>query len=215
MAAAALGRDMGALPALRRVLTRRLRTALGEIVAGASDDGICTLEFAPRTTFAEQSTGVERYAGNAVPTPPRRPVRGAPGGHARSGSHAHLDALEIQLDEYFGGRRRRFDLPLVLAGTDFKERVWRALLDIRYGTTISYAELARRVGVVGGPRAVGRANGDNRIAIVVPCHRVIRADGGLGGYSGGLARKRRLLELEAGTAQRNLFRRSGTGSLPR
>ena len=90
-------------------------------------------------------------------------------------------------------------------GKAFQVRVWRALLEIAYGTTISYAELARRVGSIGGSRAVGRANGDNRIAIVVPCHRVIRADGDLGGYGGGLSRKRRLLDLEAGGAQATLF----------
>ena len=158
------------------------------MVAGASDEGICLLEFAHRRTFAEQVGQVERHVGAVSP-----------------GSHPYLDALESQLGEYFRGARQSFDIPLVLAGTDFQERVWRTLLEIPYGTTISYAELARRVGSNGGSRAVGRANGDNRIAIVVPCHRVIRADGDLGGYGGGLSRKRRLLELEAGSAQANLF----------
>ena len=188
MAAAALGCDLGALPAVRRVLTRSLRTTLGEMVAGATDDGICLLEFAHRKTFAEQLGRVEKHVGKPSP-----------------GSHPYLDTVEAQLDEYLRGRRRSFEIPLVLIGTDFQERVWRALLEIPYGTTISYAELARRVGSSGASRAVGRANGDNRIAVVVPCHRVIRADGDLGGYGGGLARKRRLLELEAGGDQRSLF----------
>lgn len=196
MATAALGRYMGALPALRRILIRRLRTALGEIVAGADDEGICTLEFARRNALAEQPARAKRHVGSPLPE-----------------AHPHLDALETQLGEYFSGRRRSFDLPLVLAGTDFQERVWRTLLEIRHGTTVSYAELARRVGADAWPRAVGRANGANRIAILVPCHRVIRANGDLGGYSGGLARKRLLLELEADSAQRCLFRRSGAGAL--
>ena len=163
---------------------------MGELVAGATDDGVCLLEFAHRRTFAEQMGRVERHVGAVSP-----------------GSHPHLDALESQLGEYFSRARQGFDVPLVLAGTAFQERVWRALLEIPYGTTISYAELARRVGSSGGSRAVGRANGDNRIAIVVPCHRVVRADGDLGGYGGGLSRKRRLLELESGGAQGNLFPR--------
>ena len=158
------------------------------MIAGASDDGVCLLEFAHRKTFAEQLGRVGRYVGRTSP-----------------GSHPHLSALETQLDEYFRARRRSFDLPLVLAGTEFQERVWRTLRGIPYGATISYAELARRVGSSGGSRAVGGANGDNRIAIVVPCHRVIRADGDLGGYAGGLWRKRWLLELEAGGGQRSLF----------
>ena len=96
-------------------------------------------------------------------------------------------------------------MPVVLKGTDFQERVWRALRGIPYGATISYAELARRADCEGGVRAVGSANGANRIAIVVPCHRVIRTGGDLGGYGGGLHRKRRLLDLEAGTPQRGLW----------
>ena len=103
---------------------------------------------------------------------------------------------ERQLGEYFAGRRRHFDLPLCPAGTDFQRRVWRALADIPYGTAISYRELARRVGSPKGYRAVGQANGKNPLPIILPCHRVIGADGALGGYSGGLDRKRFLLDLE-------------------
>jgi methylated-DNA-[protein]-cysteine S-methyltransferase len=103
-----------------------------------------------------------------------------------------------QLAEYFDGRRRAFDLPLVMAGSAFQQRVWRALQDIPYGETISYGELARRVGPPGTPRNVGATNGRNPIALIVPCHRVIGADGSLTGYGGGLERKRLLLDLEAG-----------------
>jgi O-6-methylguanine DNA methyltransferase len=101
-----------------------------------------------------------------------------------------------QLEEYFSGRRRRFDLPLDLRGTDFQKRCWQELLKIPYGETRSYAEIARAVGNPLAVRAVGLANGQNPIAIIVPCHRVIGSDGSLTGYGGGLETKRRLLELE-------------------
>jgi methylated-DNA-[protein]-cysteine S-methyltransferase len=103
-----------------------------------------------------------------------------------------------QLEQYFEGRRRRFELALAPAGTPFELAVWRALLEIPYGETVSYGELASRIGHPGAPRAVGAANGRNPIAVIVPCHRVIGADGSLTGFGGGLERKRLLLDLEAG-----------------
>lgn len=108
---------------------------------------------------------------------------------------ARFDAARRQLDEYFAGKRRRFDLPLAPAGTDFQRRVWWALLAIPYGEAISYGELARRVGKPRAARAVGAANGANPIAIIIPCHRVVGASG-IGGYAGGLDIKRHLLALE-------------------
>ena len=106
--------------------------------------------------------------------------------------------IREQLEEYFAGRRAAFDVPLEMAGSPFQRRVWRALQDIPYGETISYGELARRVGEPATPRNVGAANGRNPVSVIVPCHRVIGADGSLVGYGGGLERKRTLLELEAG-----------------
>ena len=158
------------------------------MVAGATDEGVCLLEFADRPVLPTQLKRVGEQVGRLAP-----------------GGHPHLDRLAAGLAEYFAGSRRDFDLPLVLSGTGFQERVWRRLLEIPYGRTISYDELARRAGSPGGSRAAGRANGDNRIAIVVPCHRVIRANGDLGGYGGGLSRKRRLLNLEAGGIQGSLL----------
>jgi methylated-DNA-[protein]-cysteine S-methyltransferase len=102
-----------------------------------------------------------------------------------------------QLGEYFDGRRAAFDLSLELAGTPFQRRVWRALLEIPYGETVSYGQLARRLGRLAASRAVGAANGQNPISVVVPCHRVVGSDGALTGYGGGLERKRFLLDLEA------------------
>lgn len=107
-----------------------------------------------------------------------------------------LRAAEAQLREYFSGRRKEFDLPLELAGTPFQRKVWRALQEIPFGKTWSYRQLAERVGSPRAVRAVGSANGKNPVSILVPCHRVIRHSGELGGYAGGLGAKRLLLDLE-------------------
>jgi methylated-DNA-[protein]-cysteine S-methyltransferase len=107
-------------------------------------------------------------------------------------------AVRAQLADYFAGARTAFDLPLELDGSPFQRRVWRALQEIPYGETTSYGELARRIGIPSAARAVGVANCHNPVAVIVPCHRVIGADGSLTGYGGGLERKRTLLELEAG-----------------
>ncbi len=101
-----------------------------------------------------------------------------------------------QLEEYFSGQRQNFSLPLRPDGTDFQCRVWSALLDVPYGSTVSYRDLARQVGSPRGYQAVGQANGRNPLPILIPCHRCLAADGSLGGYSGGLDIKRFLLQLE-------------------
>ena len=112
------------------------------------------------------------------------------------GEHRYLDQTRDELDEYFAGNREEFTIPLVIDGTPFQESVWRELLKIPFGKTTSYEQIAVRVGKAGAARAVGRANGDNRMAIIVPCHRVIGADGSLTGYGGGQRRKRWLLDHE-------------------
>lgn len=106
-------------------------------------------------------------------------------------------AVTVQLAEYFAGERREFDIPLVLNGPPFQRQAWHALREIPYGETVSYGEQARRIGQPDAARAVGAANGQNPIAVIVPCHRVIGADGSLTGFGGGLERKRLLLDLEA------------------
>lgn len=136
---------------------------------------------------------LERY----WPPAPPEPCRGGGNGRtqfAPTGASALADALRIQLDEYLSGERKVFDLPLAVSGTAHERRVYEALCGIPYGQTVSYGELARRVG--SGPRAVGQANHRNPLCIVIPCHRVIGADGSLTGYGGGLERKKRLLEIE-------------------
>ncbi|MEK6805560.1 MAG: methylated-DNA--[protein]-cysteine S-methyltransferase [Pseudomonadota bacterium] len=113
-------------------------------------------------------------------------------------SDAMLKSVSTQLKAYFDGELRAFDLPMKGEGTEFQRTVWKALCDIPYGETISYGELARRIGQPKAPRAVGLANGSNPISIIVPCHRVIGANGTLTGYGGGLPRKKWLLEHEGG-----------------
>jgi methylated-DNA-[protein]-cysteine S-methyltransferase len=125
------------------------------------------------------------------------PERGAPFDDAREGAgHPVLERARVQLAEYFAGARRAFELPLGPRGTEFQREVWRALGAIPFGATRSYAELAEGIGRPSASRAVGGANGKNPIAVIVPCHRVIGADGALTGYGGGLARKEWLLRHE-------------------
>lgn len=166
------------------ITVARILTPLGPMFAGATDAGLSLLEFADRRMLERQITILERRLGaRAVP-----------------GTHPVLEETEVQITDYFAGRRHEFELPIDLRGTPFQESVWRELLTIPYGETRSYAEQARRIGRPTAVRAVGRANGENRLAIVVPCHRVVGADGSLTGYGGGLWRKQKLLELERAPA---------------
>ena len=162
-----------------------IETPLGPMIAGASDAGVCVLEFTDRRMLEHQlATLRRRFKAAFVP-----------------GEHANLTQLRDELNEYFAGARQTFTVPLAAPGTPFEERVWKALLAIPYGETRSYADIAREVGSPAAVRAVGRANGMNRIAIVIPCHRVVNKNGELGGYGGGLWRKRRLLHLESRTPE--------------
>jgi AraC family transcriptional regulator of adaptative response/methylated-DNA-[protein]-cysteine methyltransferase len=159
-----------------------VETPLGPMVAGATESAICLLEFTDRRMLEGQLYGLRRLYGLPI----------------LAGESPLLERLREQLLEYFAGERREFDLPLDYPGSAFQRRVWQGLLRIPYGETRSYVDLAREIGAPAAARAVGRANGLNRLAILIPCHRVIAADGGLGGYGGGLWRKLRLLETEGG-----------------
>ncbi|MHA1540615.1 MAG: methylated-DNA--[protein]-cysteine S-methyltransferase [Alphaproteobacteria bacterium] len=107
-----------------------------------------------------------------------------------------LDKTKEQISEYFSGERKQFDLPVLTVGTDFQKLVWSELLKIKYGETISYLGLAERIGNKKAVRAVANANGANSIGFIIPCHRVIETNGGIGGYGGGVLLKKRLLEME-------------------
>jgi AraC family transcriptional regulator of adaptative response/methylated-DNA-[protein]-cysteine methyltransferase len=164
------------------VVTTWVESPLGPLLAGARPEGICLLEFTDRRALeAQLATVRQRFACAVVP-----------------GTHAHLDRLKDELARYFAGSLRAFTVPLVYPGTPFQQKVWDRLQKIPYGQTLSYEALATAVGVQGAQRAVGRANGQNRIAIVIPCHRVVNKSGKLGGYGGGLWRKEFLLNLERG-----------------
>lgn len=120
----------------------------------------------------------------------------ASGGRKEDRSHPTVASVATQLDEYFAGKRTSFDFTLRIRGTPFEERVWTALTKVPHGATVSYAQLAQAIGSPGAARAVGGAVGRNPLPICVPCHRVIAADGSIGGFSGGLPAKRRLLAVE-------------------
>ena len=150
---------------------------VGLLTLTASDSGLISLTFPNhKRTWAED----EQL------TPRSNPV---------------LDAAQEQLAAYFAGRLQRFDLPLAFQGTEFQVAVWRSLVAIPFGQTVCYAEIAARIGRTKAVRAVGSANGQNRMSIIVPCHRVIGSNGTLTGYAGGLPVKRRLLDFESQTSR--------------
>jgi AraC family transcriptional regulator of adaptative response/methylated-DNA-[protein]-cysteine methyltransferase len=160
-----------------------VETPLGPMLAIAGDRGLELLEFVDRRALETELRELRRTLDGAIVP----------------GDHPVLRQTRQQLTEYFGGRRREFTIPLNQRGSEFQLKAWQALCRIPYGQTRSYSDMARDVGSPAAVRAIGRVNGQNRIAIVVPCHRVIRADGTLCGYGGGRWRKQWLLDHERGS----------------
>jgi methylated-DNA-[protein]-cysteine S-methyltransferase len=144
-----------------------------------------------------RADGAGRLTGLVIGAGPQAPTQPGPVDEdgTKRGLHT-LDDAATQLDQYFAGRRQRFDLPLVMEGSPFQRQVWASLREIPFGTTVTYGQLATQLGRRGAARAVGHANARNPVPVIVPCHRVIGSSGQLTGYGGGLAAKRRLLELE-------------------
>ena len=167
------------------ITTRRIETPLGILTGAAVDHGICMLEYSDNHRDSNRLEKLQSRLGIGI----------------IKSNHPFLDQLENELKEYFDNKRKEFDVPLVLMGTNFQEKVWEALRNIPYGSTISYMELANRLGNKLVIRAAGRANGQNPLAIVVPCHRVLGANGSLVGYGGGIWRKRFLINLERDKSQ--------------
>ncbi|MBU1319893.1 MAG: methylated-DNA--[protein]-cysteine S-methyltransferase [candidate division Zixibacteria bacterium] len=163
------------------IVYRDIRSPLGDMIAGATDSGVCFLEWHDRG-------GVERIK-KRIEKRYRLPLT--------PGNNSHLDELEEEVTRYFDGKLKEFSVALDIKGTPFERSTWDQLLAIPYGKTRSYGQMADLLGKPRASRAVGRANGANYISIVVPCHRVIATNGGLGGYGGGIQRKRYLLDLEA------------------
>lgn len=162
------------------IITREYEAPCGGLLLGAYGDELCLCDWQ-----------VERHRGLID----RRLVKVLKA-DMQEGSSAVIERAVTQLDEYFAGERREFDVPLMFVGTEFQKRVWRELLNVPYGATVSYGEMARRIGMPTAVRAVANANGANSISIFAPCHRVIGSDNSLTGYGGGIEAKRWLLELE-------------------
>ncbi len=162
------------------LFAQRIETPLGTMLAVADEAGLRLLEFADRRGLERELAGLRRRLKCAI----------VPGNNRILGNTVR------QVGRYFVGESLTFDLPLAPVGSEFQLRVWTELKTITPGTTRSYAAMAVKLGIPKAPRAIGRANGSNMLALVIPCHRVIRADGSLCGYAGGLWRKQRLLEHE-------------------
>lgn len=162
------------------IIVRRYSSPCGELLLGSYGDSLCMCDWLTEKHRDLADRRLERVL-NA---------------HTVEGTLSATENAARQLDEYFAGLRTEFDVPLLFAGTDFQKTVWRALLGIPYGKTVSYKELARKIAMPDAVRAVANANGANSISIFAPCHRVIGSDGSLTGYGGGLDKKLFLLDLE-------------------
>ena len=182
-----IGVTPGRSHATRSAVMTRLLTPLGPMVACATDKGVCLLEFADRQMLKTQVERIQKQLDLVI----------APG------SNEHIAQLDSELGRYFAGDLMEFEVPVVVPGTDFQLAVWDSLRHIPYGETSTYERLALQIGRPHAQRAVGRANGDNRLAIIIPCHRVIRSDGALSGYGGGRWRKQALLDHERSHARTN------------
>jgi AraC family transcriptional regulator of adaptative response/methylated-DNA-[protein]-cysteine methyltransferase len=159
-----------------------IESPVGPLILGATDKAVCLLEFTDRRALETQIKTLRgRFDCSIVP-----------------GTNEPITQATEELGRYFAGKLRRFRVPITYPGTPFQVSVWKRLLQIPYGQTISYEHLAAEIGHKGAQRAVGTANGKNRIAIIIPCHRVVNKSGQLGGYGGGLWRKQFLLDLEQG-----------------
>lgn len=162
--------------------TTTIDTPLGIMLAGATEDGVCMLEYTDEERINREYKELTKLLDAEV----------------IEGENRHFSKLRQQLNEYFDGKRKVFDIPLVIPGTQFQQEVWQELQKIPYGSTRSYKEQSMAINKLDAIRAVAGANGANRIAIIIPCHRVIGEDGSLTGYGGGLWRKKWLLDLEKG-----------------
>jgi AraC family transcriptional regulator, regulatory protein of adaptative response / methylated-DNA-[protein]-cysteine methyltransferase len=169
----------------RVLMINRILTPLGPMIAAADGSALYLLEFVDRRTLARQFSGLRDRLGCGFCI----------------GENAILERARRETEQYFAGGRRQFTVPIDFPGTDFQQAVWRQLREIAYGQTTTYEAIAKRIGRDRAVRAVGRANGDNRLALVVPCHRVVGRNGRLTGYAGGLRRKEWLLAHERSVGQ--------------
>lgn len=162
------------------LLSKSIQTKIGPMIAMATNEALVLLEFHDRPILEYELKELQQRYGYKI----------------EAGSNGVLDQIQVELDAYFEGKLTRFETPLALPAMPFQKQIWSVLQEIPYGETRTYGGVARDLGKPNSSRAVGAANGQNRIAIVIPCHRVIGADGALTGYGGGKHRKRYLLDLE-------------------
>ncbi|MHC4696681.1 MAG: bifunctional transcriptional activator/DNA repair enzyme AdaA [Planctomycetota bacterium] len=176
------GRAPGRCRSTDCIVTQALESPIGPLIICATPSAVCFLEFTDRRALETQVETLRRRFDRAIVP----------------GTNEHIEQLRDELGRYFAGELQRFRAAIEYPGTPFQRAVWERLLQIPYGETLSYSRLAQDVGREGAQRAVGHANGQNRLAIVIPCHRVVNKNGRLGGYGGGLWRKQFLLDLERG-----------------
>ncbi len=166
---------------MNTINTQYDKTKIGELIIGSYDNKLCLLDFRYRRMRTTVDNRIKKYL------------------KAEFVDKEDDIILETkkQLDEYLSGKRTDFDIPLLMLGTDFQKEVWQELLRVDYGATATYLDIAERINNPKAVRAVASANGANAIALIIPCHRIIESNGGLGGYGGGVAVKKRLLKLES------------------
>ena len=176
------GKPPGKAKGGERIVSEMYESPLGAIIICATDKGVCLVEFSDRRMLEYQLKTLGRHFKCAIVP----------------GKNIFIEQVKAELEEYFAGRLKKFKTPMVYPGTEFQQKVWNELQKIPYGTTIAYEDLAVKIGLPNAQRAVGTANGMNRIGILIPCHRVVNKSGKLGGYGGGLWRKQWLLDMERG-----------------
>lgn len=185
---------------MTKVYCRELTTFVGSLILGAIGDKLCLCDWKDSKRRMQNDYRIKRLLKAELVNIPS--LQDEPDtlseANALKDSIVVLDKVERELREYFAGKRDSFDIPLLMAGTDFQKSVWRALLDIPYGEMVSYMDIANRIDNPKGVRAVSQAIGSNLLAILIPCHRVVGGNGALTGYAGGIEAKHCLLELEKG-----------------
>lgn len=165
---------------MKSISRKIIETPLGQIFACAVDEGICLLEFTDGKNLDRKFQSLSKSLHAEI----------------EEKDHDHFKQLEVELREYFEGKRNKFEVPIFTTGTEFQKKVWQLLCEIPFGELRTYKQQSELLGNVKAIRAVGTANGINKIAIIIPCHRVIGSNGELVGYAGGIWRKQKLLELE-------------------
>lgn len=172
-----------------KLVLKDVKTSIGEMVFGSTEKGLCLLDFKYRKSFPSILNRIKSLYNKEI----------------TYSSSEIIELAELELNQYLQGKLRKFSIPLDIKGTDFQLKVWNALIKIKYGKTVSYLEIAKKIGQPSAVRAVANANGQNGIAIIIPCHRVIGSDGSLTGYGGGLPNKKKLLKLESMVTSKKLI----------